>query len=73
MTDQYEVIADPGLSNVDIAPVPQAQRNWKAISFFSLWVGMAVNIPAYMIAASLVEGGMSWQHRRWQIPWSCGP
>ena len=52
---------DAELSNADIAPVPQSRRDWKAISFFSLWVGMAVNIPTYMIAASLVEGGMSWQ------------
>jgi len=52
---------DAGLSNADIAPVPQSRRNWKAISFFSLWVGMAVNIPTYMIAASLVDGGMSWK------------
>ncbi len=52
---------DASLSNVDIAPVEQGKRDWKAISFFSLWVGMAVNIPTYMIAASLVEGGMSWK------------
>jgi NCS1 family nucleobase:cation symporter-1 len=52
---------DAGLSNADIAPVPPAERNWKAITFFALWVGMAINIPTYMIAASLVDGGMSWQ------------
>ncbi len=52
---------DASLSNADIAPVEKAKRDWKAISFFSLWVGMAVNIPTYMIAASLVEGGMSWK------------
>jgi len=52
---------DPGLSNADIAPVEPARRDWKAVSFFALWVGMAVNIPTYMIAASLVDGGMSWQ------------
>ena len=52
---------DASLSNADIAPVPPAGRDWKAISFFALWVGMAVNIPTYMIAASLVDGGMSWQ------------
>ena len=49
------------LSNADIAPVPAKKRDWKAISFFTLWVGMAVNIPSYMIAASLIDGGMSWQ------------
>jgi NCS1 family nucleobase:cation symporter-1 len=51
---------DSDLYNDDIAPVPTQQRDWKAISFFSLWVGMAVNIPTYMIAASLVNGGMNW-------------
>ncbi len=59
--------ADPGLTNADIAPVPGAKRDWKAISFFSLWVGMAVNIPTYMIAASLVDGGMSWKQAMWTV------
>ena len=59
--------SDAGLSNADIAPVPTAARDWKAISFFSLWVGMAVNIPTYMIAASLVDGGMSWQQAMWTV------
>jgi NCS1 family nucleobase:cation symporter-1 len=58
---------DDGLSNPDIAPVPVQQRNWKAISFFALWVGMAVNIPSYMIAASLIDGGMSWQQAMWTV------
>jgi NCS1 family nucleobase:cation symporter-1 len=55
------------LSNADIAPVPESQRDWKAISFFALWVGMAVNIPSYMIAASLIDGGMSWQQAMWTV------
>jgi NCS1 family nucleobase:cation symporter-1 len=55
------------LSNADIAPVPSGQRDWKAISFFALWVGMAVNIPSYMIAASLIDGGMSWQQAMWTV------
>ena len=58
---------DMNLSNADIAPVPSAQRDWKAISFFTLWVGMAVNIPSYMIAASLIDGGMSWQQAMWTV------
>jgi NCS1 family nucleobase:cation symporter-1 len=55
------------LSNADIAPVPANKRDWKAISFFTLWVGMAVNIPSYMIAASLIDGGMSWQQAMWTV------
>ena len=55
------------LSNADLAPVPGDKQDWKAISFFSLWVGMAINIPTYMIAASLVDGGMSWQQAMWTV------
>ncbi|MGA9574865.1 MAG: NCS1 family nucleobase:cation symporter-1 [Lysobacterales bacterium] len=58
---------DMDLSNADIAPVKTSKRDWKAISFFTLWVGMAVNIPSYMIAASLIEGGMSWQQAMWTV------
>jgi NCS1 family nucleobase:cation symporter-1 len=58
---------DANLSNPDIAPVPANQQTWKALSFFTLWVGMAVNIPSYMIAASLIDGGMSWQQAMWTV------
>lgn len=58
---------DPSLTNADIAPVPVARRTWSALSFYSLWVGMAINIPTYMIAASLVEGGMSWKQAMFTV------
>lgn len=60
-------LEDNRLSNADLAPVPAAQRQWNGISYFSLWVGMAVNIPSYMIAASLIDGGMSWQQAMWTV------
>ncbi len=65
--DDSNLNFDADLSNPDIAPVPANQRDWKAISFFTLWVGMAVNIPSYMIAASLIDGGMSWQQAMWTV------
>ncbi len=50
------------LSNEDLAPVPVEKRTWNSLNYFSLWVGMAVCIPSYMIAASLISAGMSlWQ------------
>lgn len=61
-----EAAAD-NLSNADIAPVPTSARNWSAVSFYSLWVGMAINIPTYMIAASLINNGMSWQQAMWTV------
>jgi len=51
---------DKGLCNPDLAPVSNDKRNWGTLNFFSLWVGMAVCIPTYMISASLIQGGMNW-------------
>ncbi len=52
---------DSRLVNDDIAPVEASRRTWNALHYFSLWVGMAICIPTYMIAASLIGGGMNWK------------
>ena len=44
----------------DLAPVPAAQRSWTVWNIAALWVGMSVCIPTYMIAGSLISGGMNW-------------
>jgi NCS1 family nucleobase:cation symporter-1 len=46
--------------NEDLAPVPYARRTWGTYEIAALWIGMAVCIPTYMLAAGLVAGGMSW-------------
>jgi NCS1 family nucleobase:cation symporter-1 len=46
--------------NADLAPVPGTARTWGTYEIAALWVGMAVCIPTYMLAAGLVAGGMSW-------------
>jgi NCS1 family nucleobase:cation symporter-1 len=51
---------DPGLSNADLAPTTVAQRTWSTYHIASLWVGLSVCIPTYMLAAGLVDGGMNW-------------
>lgn len=48
------------LFNEDLAPVPADKRNWTMWNIAALWVGMAVCIPSYMIAASLMQAGMNW-------------
>jgi len=50
---------DSNLSNEDLAPTPDREKNWTSLNYFSLWVGMAVCIPSYMIASSLITAGMS--------------
>jgi nucleobase:cation symporter-1, NCS1 family len=51
---------DPALFNEDLAPVAPAHRTWGVYSYASLWVGMSVCIPTYMLASGLIAGGMNW-------------
>ncbi len=53
-------IAASHLSNADLAPVPPEQRTWNKWNIAALWVGMSVCIPTYMLASSLISGGMNW-------------
>lgn len=49
------------VSNPDLDPVSESHRTWGITNFLSLWIGMSVCIPTYMIAASLISGGMDWK------------
>jgi len=49
---------DP-LWNPDLAPTGPEQRNWTWVHYAALWVGMIVAVPGWMLAAGLVEQGMS--------------
>ncbi|MBC7395816.1 MAG: NCS1 family nucleobase:cation symporter-1 [Bdellovibrionales bacterium] len=47
-------------TNEDLAPVPASARTWKTSNYIALWVSMCLCIPTYMLASSLIEGGMNW-------------
>jgi NCS1 family nucleobase:cation symporter-1 len=50
------------LWNPDLAPTKESQRNWTWVNISALWVGMAVCVPAYLLASGLIAQGMSaWQ------------
>jgi nucleobase:cation symporter-1, NCS1 family len=51
--------ASSALWNPDLAPTTAEQRTWRWYHFAALWVGMVMCIPAYTLAASLIESGMS--------------
>ena len=53
--------ADSRLWNDDLAPTRPDQRTWRWYHFAALWVGMVMCIPAYTLAAGLIESGMSWR------------
>lgn len=52
-------MADEKLWNSDLAPTGPGQRNWAWYHYAALWIGMIVAVPAWMLAAGLVEQGMS--------------
>lgn len=54
-----DVSASP-LYSEDLAPVPKSKRTWTVWSLAALWVGMAVCIPTYMLAAQFIVNGISW-------------
>src|SRR5436305_5648544 len=49
------------LYNHDLAPAPAEIRHWGTYNFAALWISMSVNILTYMLAASLIQGGMDWK------------
>lgn len=59
MNSHFDIKNSP-LYNEDLAPVPAEQRTWNKWHIAALWVGMAVCIPTYMLASSLIEQGMNW-------------
>ncbi len=49
-----------GLHNDDLAPVPIEKRTWTTYNYLSLWIGMAINIPTWLLASGLMLLGMAW-------------
>ena len=48
------------LTNPDLAPTTPDQRTWSTWHIAALWVGMAVCIPTYTLAAGMIDQGMAW-------------
>jgi len=55
-----EIESSP-LYNPDLAPASSEHRHWGTYNYAALWVSMSVNILTYMLAASLIQGGMNWK------------
>lgn len=53
-------ISDTGYWSADLAPVPMSSRHWEMRDMIALWVALSACIPTYMLASSLIEGGMNW-------------
>jgi nucleobase:cation symporter-1, NCS1 family len=53
-------IQSSSLYSEDLAPVPQSKRTWGTWNYAALWISMSLCIPTYMLASSLIGGGMNW-------------
>jgi NCS1 family nucleobase:cation symporter-1 len=60
LVELTEAPAPGPLLNPDLAPTPLSARTWGRWHIASLWVGMSVCIPSYMLAASMIQAGMTW-------------
>ena len=60
MHDRRPTVNDSSLINEDLAPIPPAKGTWGTWNYAALWISMSLCIPTYMLASSLIEGGMNW-------------
>jgi nucleobase:cation symporter-1, NCS1 family len=59
-SEDAKVMGDSFLINDDLAPVPMSKRTWGTWNYAALWISMSLCIPTYMLASSLIGGGMNW-------------
>src|SRR5580704_5741986 len=52
---------DPRLYNKDLAPTTVSQRTWGTYNYIALWFSMSMEVTTYMLASSLIAGGMNWK------------
>jgi nucleobase:cation symporter-1, NCS1 family len=58
---------DPQLYNEDLAPTPAAKRTWNTYNYIALWFSMSMEVTTYMLASSLIAGGMNWKQALFTI------
>lgn len=59
LRDQESVLGSP-YANEELAPTRLPERHWTTYNYAALWMGMALNIPSYLLAAGLIAIGMNW-------------
>jgi NCS1 family nucleobase:cation symporter-1 len=56
-----ELNKDLHLYNNDLAPTTAAHRTWTTYNYIALWFSMSMEVTTYMLASSLIAGGMNWK------------
>src|SRR5215471_7767300 len=58
---KLDIPMDTRLYNEDLAPTPPSRRTWTTYNYIALWFSMSMEITTYMLASSLIAGGMNWK------------
>lgn len=66
-SNETEASVDPRLFNEDLAPTKPAQRTWTTYNYIALWFSMSMEMTTYMLASSLIAGGMNWKQALFTI------
>lgn len=56
-----EFAPDARLYNSDLAPTEPVRRTWTTYNYIALWFSMSMEVTTYMLASSLIAGGMDWK------------
>ena len=59
--------SDRHLYNNDLAPTTPGQRTWTTYNYIALWFSMSMEVTTYMLASSLIAGGMDWKQALFTI------
>ena len=57
---EAELPGESNYLNADMAPTSPAERTWTVRDISVLWISLSACIPTYMLASSLIAGGMNW-------------
>jgi len=60
LLDQSHQHGNDALFSEDLAPIPHNKRSWGTWNYAALWISMSLCIPTYLLAGSLIKGGMNW-------------
>src|SRR5580704_7744405 len=58
--DTSEYFSNNSLFSEDLAPTNLKDKTWGTWNYAALWISMSLCIPTYMLAGSLIDGGMNW-------------
>ena len=58
--EHHEPVSRSPYWNKDIAPTKKSERTWATKDLAVLWISMSACVPTYMLASSLIGGGMNW-------------